>query len=154
MLTGTLRLTADATRLREQQESLQALSVQLAKQSAELGAREAACRAAESEARAAGRGAEERMGQVSLWREEREAELSTHRGEHDAGGFSWTTFSCVFTPMALCAVELEERARSLEEKEQGLLFLEAQLEETSAELERRGVNTTTTTCRRLFPLTV
>ena len=55
--------------------------------------------------------------------------------------------------MALCAVELEERARSLEEKEQGLLFLEAQLEETSAELERRGVNTTTT-CRRLFPLTV
>ena len=40
--------------------------------------------------------------------------------------------------MALCAVELEERATSLEEKEQGLLFLEAQLEETSAELERRG----------------
>ena len=64
LLTGTLRLTADATRLREQQESLQALSVQLAKQSADLGAREAACRAAESEARAAGRGAEERMGQV------------------------------------------------------------------------------------------
>ena len=78
------------------------------------------------------------VGQVSLWREEREAELSTHRGEHDAGGFSCTTFSCVFTPMSLCAVELEERARSLEEKEQGLLFLEAQLEETSAELERRG----------------
>ena len=40
--------------------------------------------------------------------------------------------------MALCAVELDERATSLEEKEQGLLFLEAQLEETSAELERRG----------------
>jgi len=36
-------------------------------------------------------------------------------------------------------VELERRSRALDEKEQGLLFLEVQLEETSAELERRAM---------------
>ena len=34
-------------------------------------------------------------------------------------------------------VELETRSRALDEKEQGLAFLEVQLEETSAELDRR-----------------
>ena len=36
-------------------------------------------------------------------------------------------------------MELERRSRALDEKEQGLLFLEVQLEETSAELERRAM---------------
>lgn len=34
---------------------------------------------------------------------------------------------------------LETRAQALDEKEQGLLFLEVQLEETSVELERREI---------------
>lgn len=41
--------------------------------------------------------------------------------------------------VATTRVELETRARALDEKEQGLLFLEVQLEETSVELERREV---------------
>ena len=41
--------------------------------------------------------------------------------------------------VATTRVELEKRARALDEKEQGLLFLEVQLEETSVELERREV---------------
>lgn len=41
--------------------------------------------------------------------------------------------------VAATRVELETRARELDAKEQGLLFLEVQLEETSAELERREI---------------
>ena len=56
----------------EQQESLNALSVRLASQSTALAAREAALKTAESNALATARGAEARMGEVNLWKMERE----------------------------------------------------------------------------------
>ena len=57
---------------REQQEALQALSVQLAAKSTALAAREIALNSTESRAAATARGAETRMGEVNLWKMERE----------------------------------------------------------------------------------
>ena len=56
----------------EQQEALNALSVKLATQSAALAAREAALKNVESQATATVRGAEMRMGEVNIWKMERE----------------------------------------------------------------------------------
>ena len=55
------------------------------------------------------------------------------------GGTSMSVPAARDQEVATTRVELETRARALDEKEQGLLFLEVQLEETSVELERREV---------------
>ena len=99
-----------------------------------------------------------RMGEVNIWKMEREEvrwlcavlgprrPLSTTRTRTQnqrmhISGELMPKFGVLERQQEVAATRagLEARARSLDEKEQGLLFLEVQLEETSVELERREI---------------